>query len=331
MISIGNILLTVLIAFGLGDIVDVLESDELESAINVVDAFSEANKEITEVEEYFLGRSVAATILTMYQPLDDPALQQYVNLIGQTVACSSPQPALFGGYHFMVIDSDQINALACPGGFILIFSGLIDKAANEDELAAIIAHEVSHVALHHGISSIDQARWTDFGVTVAQESSEQWGSSDVQAVVNDYGALVEDVVSNLITKGYSRDTEYQADSLAVEICSAAGYDPEALTEVLDKLCETDNRSGPGFWETHPSPEDRLDAVGRVLSTLPQSEVDPVRTARFLEYISGMVSTTVNEPASTGTRPHRSSSRDEDDTESSGSRRGSGSSATRTRD
>ena len=331
MISIINILLTVLLAFGLGNIIDVFESDELESAINVVDAFTEANKEISEVEEYFLGRSVAATILTMYQPLDDPSLQQYVNLIGQTVACSSPQPALFGGYHFMVIDSDQINALACPGGFIFIFSGLIDKTANEDELAAIIAHEVSHVTLSHGISSIDKARWTEFGVTVAQESSEQWGSSDVQAVVDDYGDLVEDVVSNLITKGYSRDTEYQADSLAVEICSAAGYDPEALTEVLVKLCETDNRSGPGFWETHPSPEDRLEAVGEVLSTLPHSEVDPVRTARFLEYISGTISSTQNESANTGTRSRRSSSEDEDNTESSGSRRGSDSSGTRTRD
>lgn len=331
MIPIGNILLTVLIAFGLGDIVDVLESDELESAINVVDAFSAANQEITEVEEYYLGRSVAATIFTMYQPLDDPALQEYVNLIGQTVACSSPQPTLFGGYHFMVIDSDQINALACPGGCIFIFSGLIDKTTNEDELAAIIAHEVSHVALHHGISSIDQARWTEFGVTVAQESSEQWGSSDVQSVVNDYGDLVEDVVSNLITKGYSRDTEYQADSLAVEICSAAGYDPEALTEVLVKLCETDNRSGPGFWETHPSPEDRLEAVNEVLSTLPQSEVDPVRTARFLEYISGTVSSTGNEST---TRPQRSSSEDQDNTGSSGSRGGSGTSgsgSSRTRD
>lgn len=328
MIPLGNILLSVLIAFGLGDIVDVLESDELESAINVVDAFSEANQQITDVEEYYLGRSVAATILTMYQPLDDPALQQYVNLIGQTVACSSPQPAIFGGYHFMVLDSDQINALACPGGFVFIFSGLIDEAENEDDLAAIIAHEVSHVALHHGISSIDQARWTDFGVTVAQESSEQWGSSDVQAVVNDYGDLVEDVVSNLITKGYSRDTEYQADSLAVEICSAAGYDPGALTDVLVKLCETDNRSGPGFWETHPSPEDRLEAVSEILSTIPQSEVDPVRTARFQEYISGTASTTVNEPTNTGTRPQRSSSEDRDNTESSGSRGGSGSSRTR---
>ncbi len=326
MISIGNILLTVLIAFGLGDIVDTISGDDVQSALNVIESFSAANKEITEVEEYYLGRSVAATIFTMYQPLDDPALQQYVNLIGQTVACSSPQPTLFGGYHFMVLDSDQINALACPGGLIFICSCLIDKTSNEDELAAIIAHEVSHVALNHGISSIDQARWTDFGLTVAHESAEQWGSSDVQSVVNDYGDLVEDVVSNLITRGYSRDTESQADSLAVEICSAAGYDPQALTEVLAKLCETDNRSGPGFWETHPSPEDRLEAVSQVLSTLPQSEVDPVRTARFLEYISGAASPIVDESGNRGTRQQRPPA--DRGNGSSGSRGESGSSGSR---
>ncbi len=328
MIFFGNILLTVLIAFGLGDIVDTIGGDDVQSALNVIESFSAANKEVTEVEEYYLGRSVAATIFTMYQPLDDPVLQKYVNLIGQTVACSSPQPTLFGGYHFMVLDSDQINALACPGGCIFICSGLIEKTSNEDELAAIIAHEVSHVALSHGIASIDQARWTEFGLTVAHESAEQWGSREVQSAVNDYGDLVEDVVSNLITKGYSRDTEYQADSLAVEICSAAGYDPEALTEVLAKLCETDNRSGPGFWETHPSPEDRLEAVSKVLSSLPQSEVDPVRTARYLEYISGMASSTGDESGNRGSRPQRSSPADEENTGSSGSRGGSGSSGSR---
>ncbi|MCK5065246.1 MAG: M48 family metalloprotease [Candidatus Fermentibacteraceae bacterium] len=329
MIPIGNILLTVLIAFGLGDIVDTIGGDDVQSALNVIESFSAANKEITEVEEYYLGRSVAATIFTMYQPLDDPVLQQYVNLIGQTVACSSPQPTLFGGYHFMVLDSDQINALACPGGLIFICRGLIDKTSSEDELAAIIAHEVSHVALNHGISSIDQARWTDFGLTVAHESAEQWGSSEVQSVVNDYGDLVDDVVSNLITRGYSRDTEYQADSLAVEICSAAGYDPEALASVLEKISEMDNRSGPGFWETHPSPEDRLEAINKVLSTLQQSDVDPVRTARFLEYISGTASLTGDEPDNTtGTRSQRSSSDDQENTGSSGSRGGSSSPGTR---
>ncbi len=90
-----SIIISALLAFGLGDIVDVLESDEVESALNVAESFQRANSKITEVEEYFIGRSVAATVLNMYTPLEDPAMQQYVNLIGQTVACSSPKPTLF--------------------------------------------------------------------------------------------------------------------------------------------------------------------------------------------------------------------------------------------
>ena len=291
-----SIFISTLMAFGLGDIIDVLESDEVESALDVAESFHHASREISEVEEYYIGRSVAAIVVNMYVPLQDPAMQQYVNLVGQTVACSSPKPTLFGGYHFLVLNSSDINAIACPGGLIFICSGLVNMASNEDELAAILAHEVAHVTLQHGISSIDQARWTEFGALVAEESAERWGSSEVQNAANDYGDLVEDVVSNIITKGYSRETEYQADSLAAVICASAGYDPRALSSVLQRMSAIDSRSGPGFWQTHPSPEDRLEAVNAIITMLPQIQIDPVRTARFNEYASGSVSV----PASTGT-------------------------------
>ncbi|NOQ22680.1 MAG: M48 family metalloprotease [Candidatus Aegiribacteria sp.] len=285
-----SIIISTLMAFGLGDIVDILESDEVESALDIAESFQRANREITEVEEYYIGRSVAATVLNMYVPLEDPAMQRYVNLVGQTVACSSPKPTLFGGYHFLVLGSSEINAIACPGGLILICVGLVDMASNEDELAAILAHEVAHVTMQHGISSIDQARWTEFGALVAQESMERWGSSEVQNATNDYGDLVEDVVSNIITKGYSRETEYQADSLAAVICASAGYAPSALASVLESMSAIDSRSGPGFWQTHPSPEDRLTAVNTVIAALPPTQIDPVRTARFNEYASGSATT-----------------------------------------
>ncbi len=284
-----SMILTTLLAFGLGDIVDVIENDDVQSALNVAESFNRANRDITEVEEYYLGRSVAATVLNMYVPLENPALQQYVNLVGRTVACSSPTPTLFGGYHFLVLNSSEINAIACPGGLILICSGLIDLASNEDELAGILAHEVSHVTLRHGIASIDQARWTEFGALVAQESAERSGINEIQAAAEDYGELVNDVISNILTKGYSRETEFQADSLAVEICAKAGYDPGALASVLQTMSAIDSRSGPGFWQTHPFPEDRIEAVNAIVATLPQTQIDPVRTARFNEYTAGSVS------------------------------------------
>ncbi len=296
------LLISVLLAFGLGDVADVLDNDNVQSALNIAESFTRANSEITDVQEYYLGRSVAATVLNMYVPLDNPAMQQYVNLVGQTVASNSPKPATYGGYHFLVLNSSQINAIACPGGLIFVCSGLTDLASNEDELAAILAHEVSHVALGHGIASIDKARWTEFGALVAQESAERSGISEVQAAANDYGDLVEDMVSNIITRGYSRETEYQADSLAVEICASAGYNPSALSSVLQRMSTITSRSGPGFWQTHPSPEDRLAAVAAVTATLPNIQTDPVRTARFNEYTSGSVSV----PTETGRSGQRSS-------------------------
>lgn len=280
-----SIAISALISFGLGDIVDILEDDDLQSALDIAESFQRANREISDLEEYYIGRSVAATILNMYVPLENPAMQQYVNLVGQTIAFSSPKPTIFGGYHFLVLNSSEINAIACPGGFIFICSGLTDMASNEDELAAILAHEVAHVTLQHGISSIDQARWTEFGALVAQESMQRSDISDLENAANDYGDIVEDVVSNIITKGYSRETEYQADSLAAAICASAGYDPGALSSILESMSAIDSRSGPGFWQTHPSPEDRLEAVADVIAALPQIQIDPLRTARFDEYTS----------------------------------------------
>ena len=320
------LLISSLLAFGLGDVVDVLDNDDVQSALNIAESFTRANSEITDVQEYYLGRSVAATVLNMYVPLDNPAMQQYVNLVGQTVACNSPKPTTFGGYHFLVLDSDQINAIACPGGLILICSGLTDLASNEDELAAILAHEVSHVALGHGIASIDKARWTEFGALVAQESAERSGISEVQSAASDYGDLVEDMVSNIITRGYSRETEYQADSLAVEICASAGYDPSALSSVLQNMSSITSRSGPGFWQTHPAPEDRLAAVAAVIATLPNIQVDPVRTARFNEYTSGSVAVPESGTESTGTGTRGSESTGSSSSGSTGGRGSTGSSS-----
>jgi len=314
-----SIIISALLAFGLGDVVDILEDDDVQSALNVAESFSRANREINEVEEYYIGRSVAATVLNIYVPLADPALQQYVNLVGQTVACSSPKPALFGGYHFLVLNSSEINAIACPGGLIFVCRGLTDLATNEDELAAILAHEVSHVALRHGISSIDQARWTDFGLLVAEESADRWGTSEIQNAASDYGDLVEDVFSNIITKGYSRETEYQADSLAAVICANAGYDPGALASVLESMGRIDSRSGPGFWQTHPSPEDRITSVNAVIASLPQTQIDPARTLRFNEYTSGSVSVPDTQPQSTGGERVGGSSTGSTGNPSSGSR------------
>src|SRR4030042_1147989 len=120
-----------------------------------------ATRNVSEPEEYLVGRAVAARILTTYPLVQDPKLQLYVNEVGQTVARKSSRPKTYRGYHFAVLESLEPNAFACPGGTILITRGMLKLCANEDELAAALAHEAAHVAHRDGINSIAKSRWAE--------------------------------------------------------------------------------------------------------------------------------------------------------------------------
>lgn len=278
------LIITMLLGFGLGDIVDIVESDEVESAVTVYQAFDEANREITESEEYYIGRAVAANILSSSTPMFDWAAVEYVNQIGNVIAGFSPRPSTYGGWHFMILNDQGINALSCPGGIVLLNRGLCDLAVNEDELAAIIAHEAAHIVLSHGIQSVEKAKMTAAWTTLGHEGASHLGSSEVDDLADSYGDVVDDITMNLVTRGYSRDSEEQADSLAVHILYNAGYDPMALVSVLNRMDGLTNRSGPGFWQTHPDPSQRAQWVmseieSSSLQSPPADEI-ALRTERF---------------------------------------------------
>ena len=137
----------------------------------------DASKEISDSEEYYLGRGVAARILSQYPLSKDQALNTYVNEVGQTVAKKSTRPRTYKGYHFAVLESSTPNSFACPGGIIFITKGMIKNCCNEDQLAAVLAHEVGHVANRDGISSIKQSRWTEVATTAGAEAAKQYGGS----------------------------------------------------------------------------------------------------------------------------------------------------------
>lgn len=127
----------------------------------VAGAAQRATAEITPRQEYYIGRAVAATILKQYRPWNHPAANAYVNKVGQSLALVSDAPQTFGGYHFLVLDSPEINAFAAPGGLILVSRGLLACCGSEDELAAVLAHEISHVQLKHGLGPSRRAgSWT---------------------------------------------------------------------------------------------------------------------------------------------------------------------------
>jgi predicted Zn-dependent protease len=200
-------------------------------------SMEKASREFNEEEKYYIGRTVAATLLSEDHWLNREGLNAYVNAVGQTLVLASERPELFRGYHFAVLDApDKLNAFACPGGFLFITSGLLRMCRNEDELAAVLAHEIAHIIREHPMQAIQAshqraavASLVKFGIAKAGESSS--GISELSGL---FDAVVKDVV-NAVAHGYSRDKEKEADLMAVEILGQAGYPPLALAGVLGRM------------------------------------------------------------------------------------------------
>lgn len=227
-------------------------------------ALQEASKmrlELNPEEEYYLGRAVTAQILTQYKPYDCPALNQYLNMVGQSLALFSSRPELYNGYRFLVLDSEEINAFASPGGHILVTRGLIKVTTNEDELAAVLAHEIAHVALKHGASSIEGLRLTDI-LSQAAISAGLASKGQVADFTAAFGDAIAALAKQIIVSGYSQAYEFQADKEACNILSKAHYDPQALARLISRLPEP-GAGNSGYIKTHPERESRLAMLSKI--------------------------------------------------------------------
>jgi predicted Zn-dependent protease len=241
---------------------------------------SEASRPINDSEEYYVGRAVGARILGKY-PLSqqNAKLTDYVNEVGQTVARKSSRPQTFRGYHFAVLDTTEINAFACPGGTIFITRGLVQTCTTEDQLAAVLAHEVGHVANKDGINSISQARWSQVLTSMGTEAVKQYGGVG-GSLVSLFEGSIDDVFKTIVVNGYSRPAEEAADKAAVTTLTRAGYDPRALTQVLDKMMAKEKGAEGGMFKTHPPTSERLAKLKAEASGAPPAKEEAVRTKRF---------------------------------------------------
>jgi len=238
-----------------------------------------ASRPINDSEEYYVGRAVAARILAKYPLYQNAEVTEYVNEVGQTVARKSTRPKTFRGYHFAVLDTKEINAFACPGGTIFITRGLLTTCANEDQLAAVLAHEVSHVAHKDGINSISKARWTEVWTAMGSEAARQYGGA-AGNLVNLFEGSIDDVFKTVVVNGYSRTAEEAADASGVVILSKAGYDPAAMEVMLQKMMAKEKGASGGIFKTHPPTSERL---GKLKAETPKAAPSPAkakRTARF---------------------------------------------------
>ena len=245
----------------------------------------QASEEITPEQEYYIGRSVAATLLTTYRPFEQEAATRYLNDLGQALAQVSKKPETFGGYHFGILDTDEVNAFAAPGGLILVSRGLIRCCRSEDALAAVLAHEVGHVEKEHGLNAIEKGRKTAFLTTLAVTAGKSLGSADLADLTKAFEGTISDITGTLVNSGYSRQSEFEADAAAVRILRKVGYSPEGLVDLLGQMKKKVQPGSHGFGATHPAPQDRLEAVRKLVGEPTPLEEPGARRQRFAAFLA----------------------------------------------
>jgi predicted Zn-dependent protease len=202
-----------------------------------------------------------------------------VDQVGQTVALGSALPYPYRGFFFIVLQSPEVNAFATPGGFVFVTTGMIKFLRNEDELAAILGHEVGHVELHHGMRAIQEgAQNKAVGGLLQDLAADTSVGKDLGQVL---GPLSDEVYKS-VANGYSSNLEAEADARSAEICAKLGYDPSAFLGVLERFrAYKGNYGGAGY------PEER---AGLYAGKLQQAQYPipapvPERVGRFADALS----------------------------------------------
>lgn len=204
--------------------------------------------------EFAIGESLALEGFRRYGlPVKNKALQNYVNLVGNSVARNSNRPRI--PYYFVIVDSELHNAFACPGGIIFVSSALMALMDDEAELAAVLSHEVAHVSHKHALQSLKRAKLMQ-GV----------GQVTAASMKGDEGKKVQEMIGGLQTilfdKGLDKNMEYEADASSLAFSYRTGYDPRGMERVLRKLKQKQKGAKEkGSWfSTHPPLESRISKV-----------------------------------------------------------------------
>jgi predicted Zn-dependent protease len=182
----------------------------------------------------------------------------------------------------LILDTEEVNALAAPGGFIFITKGLLKRCQDEEMLGSILAHEVGHVSAKHGLQSIKKSRLIDAFRIIGSEASKRYAPEKLAQLTDIFEDTLGDIVEKLIERGYDRKYEYEADKLSVETSVRTGYDANGLMEFLDTMVDdTSTESDKGWFKTHPSAEDRIGRVQKEISAIPSMPAkNEARTKRF---------------------------------------------------
>jgi len=223
-------------------------------------------------KEVKMGRMLAAQVDKEAKFVDDPIITEYVNRVGQNIVLHSDAKVPFT---IKVIDSDEVNAFALPGGFFYVNKGLILAADNEAELAGVMAHEIAHVCARHAMENERKMEVMDYGMLAGI----LLGGPILSNVLYNGGSFFE----GMAFLKFSRGAEEEADKLGVQYMWAAGYDPGAMATMFEKL-EAKNKKKPGsvakMFQDHPAPADRRAAALALAARFPEREEYVISSSEF---------------------------------------------------
>jgi predicted Zn-dependent protease len=226
----------------------------------------------SQQKEMQIGRQLALEVEQQAKMVDDPMITEYVNRVGQNVVLHSDAKIPFT---IKVIDSDEVNAFALPGGYFFVNKGLILAADNEAEIAGVMAHEIAHVAARHAMENAGKGQFLSYGILAGLILT---------------GGVAGTILQNTAGLGqalaffsFSRGAEAEADRLGVQYLYAAGYDPTAMSTMFEKLASK-NKKKPGtlskLFTTHPQSIDRRDASLALVARFPEKDEYIISTSEF---------------------------------------------------
>lgn len=226
----------------------------------------------SQEKEIALGRQLALEVEQSAKLVEDPMVTEYINRVGQNIVLNSDAKVPFT---IKVIDSDEVNAFALPGGYFFVNRGLILAADNEAELAGVMAHEIAHVTARHAMENQGKLQAINYGLL----ATIIFGGGIASAVAQNAGGFAQ-LLSFL---KFSRNAEYEADTLGVQYLYASGYDPRGMATMFEKLNEK-NKKKPGtlakIFSSHPQSLDRRDSSLSLVARFPEKEEYIISTSEF---------------------------------------------------
>lgn len=206
-------------------------------------------------EEIHFGREIAARLLGQHKMSGNVKLQKYVNLVGTSLTRNCSRPDL--KFYFIVVESSEINAYSTPGGYVFVTTSLLEKMANEAELAGVLAHEIAHVSGRHVVKELDL------------KGAEKSAVSSIAALIGGasesvgiaFSQAVDKAVDLILRDGYKQVDEIQADVDAVMLAAFAGYNPSGFVTFLGKIAAVKQ----GVGKTYPRYDARLATIQRTIA------------------------------------------------------------------